>query len=170
MNRQSYTFATYASGGRYIVRASQPGAWVVQSVTLDGKDITDRAFDLQSDATSVVVTYTDRRTTVSGSVRSADGAPADTAVVLVFPVDRQGWSGYGTSPRTLAIALTTDAGVYTFEHLPPGEYHVVAVDASEVDGWRDPERLEALATQATRLNVAAGDALKTLDLRVRTGR
>jgi hypothetical protein len=38
------TFSTRAAGGRYIARATAP-PWVVQSITLDGKDITDRAFD-----------------------------------------------------------------------------------------------------------------------------
>ena len=59
----------------------------MQSITLDGKDITDRAFDLQADATSLVVTYTDRPSKVTGTVTDARGAASATAVVLAFPVD-----------------------------------------------------------------------------------
>ena len=62
------TFATVAAGGQYIVRPYEMGGWFVQSVTLGGKDITDRVFDLQADATSLVVTYTDRPSKVSGTV------------------------------------------------------------------------------------------------------
>ena len=40
------SFSTVAAGGQYIVRPYELGGWFVHSVTLGGKDITDRAFDL----------------------------------------------------------------------------------------------------------------------------
>ena len=161
------SFSTVAAGGQYIVRPYELGGWFVHSVTLGGKDITDRVFDLQADATSLVVTYTDRPSKVSGTVTDERGAASPTAVVLVFPVDPRRWSGYGASPRTLKSALTTRSGVYTIDHLPPGDYYAIAIGAADIDGWRDPGTLEALANQATRLTVAAGDAPKTLDLRLK---
>ena len=85
--------------------------------------------------------------------------------MLAFPVDPKLWSGYGASPRNLKSALTSRTGVYTFDHLPPGDYYVIAIDPAEADGWQDPARLEALASEATRLTVAAGETPKTLDLR-----
>jgi hypothetical protein len=161
------SFSTVAAGGQYIARPYEMGGWFVQSVTLGGKDITDRAFDLQADATSLVVTYTDRPSKISGAVTDERGDASPTAVVLVFPVDPQRWSGYGASPRTLKSALATRSGTYTIDHLPPGDYHAIAVSDADIDGWKDPATLEALAHQATRLTVAAGDSAKTLDLRVR---
>lgn len=162
------SFSTVAAGGQYI---AQPfplrGGWYVQSVMLGDRDITDRAFDLQTDATSLVVTYTDRPSKVSGTVTDARGAASATAIVVVFPADRQRWSGYGSSPRILKSALTAKSGVYTFDHLPSGEYYLAALDAADADGWLDPSRLEALAADATNLAVAAGDAPKTIDLRLR---
>jgi hypothetical protein len=169
VNRSTLTFSTVAAGGQYIVRPYEPGGgWCVQSITLDGKDITDRVFDLQADATSFVVTYTDQPSKVSGNVTDSGGAPSSAAVVLAFPVDPRGWSGYGAKSRTLKSALTTRIGAYTFEHLPPGEYFVVAVDASELEGWRDPARLEAFAAHGTRVTIRSGERVKTVDLRVRT--
>jgi hypothetical protein len=161
-------FSTLAAGGQYIARPSEREGWFLRSVTLGGKDITDRVFDLQSDATTLVVTYTDRPSKVSGTVTDEQGSISATAVVLVFPVDPRRWSGYGASPRTMKSALTTRRGVYTIDHLPPGDYHAIAVGAAEIDGWKHPATLEALANHATRLTVAAGDAPKTLDLRVKT--
>ena len=113
------------------------------------------------------MTYTDRPSKVSGTVTDEQGSTSATAVVLVFPVDPRRWSGYGASPRTLKSALTTRIGVYTINHLPPGDYYANAIGAADMDGWKDPATLEALATQATRLTVAAGDPAKTLDLRVK---
>ena len=113
------------------------------------------------------MTYTDRPSKVSGTVKDARGAASPTAIVLAFPVDPTRWSGYGASPRNLKSALTSRTGVYTFDHLPPGDYYVVAIDPAEAEGWQDPTRLEALASEATKLTVAAGDTPKTLDLRVK---
>lgn len=160
------TFATLAGGGRYIVRPYDRAGWFMQSVTLNGQDITERAFNLQADATSLVVTYTDRPSKVSGTVTDTRGTASATAFVLAFPADPKLWSGYGASPRNLKSALTARTGVYTFEHLPPGDYNVIAIDPTEADGWQDPARLEALAGSATKLTVAANDTPKTLDLQL----
>ena len=168
VNRSTLTFSTFAAGGRYIARPYELGGrWVVKSVTLDGKDITDRVFDLQSDAASFVVTYTDRPSKVSGTVSASEGAPSVTAAVLAFPVDPQRWSGHGANPRTLKSALTTRTGAYAFEHLPPGDYFVIAVDGSELDGWRDPAKLEQFAARASRVSVRSDVALTTVDLHLR---
>ena len=161
------TFSTVVAGGQYIARPYETGGWFVRSVTLRGKDITDRVFDLQEDATSIVVTYTDRPSKVTGTVTDDRGSLNTTAVVLVFPVDPQRWSGYGASPRTLKSALTNRRGVYTIDHLPPGEYYAIAVAADDIDVWKNPAVLETLASQATRLRVAADEAPKTVDLRVK---
>ena len=167
IDRESFSFSTVGAGGQYIVRAVESGGWFVQSVTLDGKDITDRVFDLQADATSFVITYTDQPSKVSGTVTDVRGAASAHATVLVFPVDPRGWSGYGLSPRTLKSVSTTETGSYTFAHLPPGEYYVIAVPVGSADGWQDPARLETFASQATKLSVAPSDTLKTIDLRLR---
>jgi hypothetical protein len=163
------TFAGVAAGGRYIVRPYETGPWVVQSVMAGDRDVTDRVFDLQAD-TSFVVTYTDQRSRVAGVVKDARGAPSETAVVLVFPVERQWWSGHGSSPRHLKDVMTRGGGVYAFDHLPAGEYYLVAVDGAASDGWQDPKTLEALARRATRVTVPAGQASTTVDLIVETTR
>jgi hypothetical protein len=157
-------FATLAAGGRYVVRPYEIYGWVVQSVAAGGKDITDRVFDLQADMTSLVVTFTDRLSRVSGSVKDVRGELSPTAVVLAFPVDPKLWTGYGASPRNLKSALTTRTGVYTFEHLPPGDYYLAAIDSADMDGWQDPKTLEQLAPRATKLTVTTDVPEKTVDL------
>jgi len=112
------SFSTVAAGGQYIARPYETGGWFVESVTLGGKDITDRVFDLQADATSLVVTYTDRPSKVSGTVTDEQGAANASAVVLVFPVDPRRWAGYGASPRTLKSALAARNGGYTINSRP----------------------------------------------------
>src|SRR6185436_18710169 len=100
------SFATVAAGGKYLVRPYERAGWVVESITAGGRDITDRVLDLQADMTSLVVTFTDKLSPVSGTVRDARGDPSATAVVLAFPIEPQRWTGYGASPRNLKSALT----------------------------------------------------------------
>jgi Carboxypeptidase regulatory-like domain len=167
--RNAAPFSTVAAGGQYIVHAGLIGAapelarWFVKSVTLDGQDITDRAFDLETDVTSLVVTFTDRPSRVSGMVKDSRGAVAQDAIVLAFPVDPQRWSGYGSEPRTIRGAPTSDAGDYKFDHLPAGDYYLIAIDAAAADDWTDPKRLNVLARQATRLTVVEAES-KGLEL------
>ena len=120
--------------------------------------------------TSLVVTFTDKPSPISGTVKDTRGEASATAVVLAFPVDPRRWTGYGASPRTIKSALAARTGVYTFEHLPPGAYNLVAVEPADADGWTDPKRLEALASMATRVAIAAGDPAKTVDLVVKATR
>ncbi|HMC78303.1 MAG TPA: carboxypeptidase-like regulatory domain-containing protein [Vicinamibacterales bacterium] len=169
-NVPARSFASVAAGGQYLVRPYERQGWFVESITADGKDITDRVFDLQADMTSLVVTFTDKPSPISGTVKDTRGETSATAVVLAFPVDPRRWTGYGASPRTIKSALAARTGVYTFEHLPPGDYNLVAVEPADADRWTDPKRLEALASMATRVAIAAGDTAKTVDLVVKATR
>jgi hypothetical protein len=162
-----HPFATLAPGGRYIARPYEINGWFVESITAAGKDITDRVFDLQADLTSIVVVFTDRAAKVSGTVTDAQGAANASATVLAFPVDRRQWTGHGATPRTLKSALTSRTGVYAFEHLPPGDYHLIAVDGADADGWQDPSRLDMLAPQANRVTVRT-DTARTVDLQLQS--
>jgi len=168
-DRGDRTFTTMAAGGQYIVRPYERGGWFLKSVLLDGKDITDRAFDLQSDATSFVVIYTDRASKITGVVRDARGAASATAVVLAFPADPQRWTGYGTSPREFKSAPASRTGDFTFDGLPAGDYCLIAIDGSDTDGWMDPKVLALLARQATKFSI--GDVqIKAIDLMVKAVR
>ena len=162
---QGPTLPTVAAGGQYIARPIEASGWFMKSVSVDGKDVTDKVFDLQADA-KVVVVYTDQKSTVTGTVKDARGNASATAVVLAFPVDPLRWSGFGSNPRTIKSTPASSAGAYTFANLPAGEYYVVAVDATDADGWMDPRTLEGLARQATKLTVIENES-KTIDLTLR---
>ena len=170
------SFATVAAGGQYLARPYEMLGWYVDSVVAGEsrggsgppQDITDRVFDLRSDMTSIVVTYTDRALPLTGTVTDASSRASTSAMVLVFPVDPRQWTGYGASPRNIKSMPTSRTGAYTFAHLPPGDYYVVAIDAGEADGWTNPATLEALAKQATTVKLSRGDSPRTLDLRVKS--
>ena len=108
----------------------------------------------------------DRPSTVTGVVKDAAGNASAAAIVLAFPVDRQRWTDHGRSPRLLRSVFTTESGVYTFDHLPPGVYHAIAIEDPGSEDWRDPQMLAALANRAMKLTVVAGEP-RTLDLPLR---
>jgi hypothetical protein len=161
------TFQTMAGGGKYFIQPNEYDGWYTQSITIGGRDYTNKVFDLSEDTTSIVIVMTDRPLTVAGIVRDAQGTLSQTALVLAFPTDRQRWTGYGRSPRDLVSVNTTTTGKYTITHLPAGEYFVIAVEADDTDDWQDPKTLEQLSTRATRITIGAGDAARTLDLNVK---
>jgi hypothetical protein len=158
-------FAIAATAGQYIVRPMEISGWVVDAVTIDGKNVTDAVIDIAAD-TSLVVRYTDRRSPVSGIVKDARGVANAGALALVFPTNPERWLGYGANPRTLRSAPTDRDGAYKFDHLPPGEYFVVAIDDAGGDNWTDPKTLALLARQASKITLVAGES-KTLDLVVK---
>lgn len=143
--------------------------WALQSVVVDGRDITDQPFDVSADAPpkEIVVTYTDRWQEISGRM-TAGGAPATDYSVVIFPADRSYWI---YESRRIAVARPGTNGQFTFggqgpTTLPPGNYLIAAVTDIERGEQFNPAFLTALAAQAIPVTIAAGER-KTQDIAVR---
>lgn len=162
------TFSIAGTAGQYIVHPAEVPAWSVESVMIDGKNVTDAVADLTTD-TSVVVTYTDRHSPVSGMIKDGRGAASSGALALLFPTIPERWVNYGANPRTLKAAPADRTGAFAFADVPPGDYFVIAIDGADADNWTDPKTLALLARQATKLTVTAGEP-KTLDLTLKVVR
>jgi protocatechuate 3,4-dioxygenase beta subunit len=150
--------------GKYtLVPFSLPG-FNVKSIVAAGEDYAGRSLEVRStDVTGVVITMTDRVATLHGRVTDARGGAVDGAIVYVFPADRRLWVDYAVSERFAAV--TTEAGLYSTEHLMAGEYFVVAsVQPFAVD-WQLPELLAILAQRAIRVSVTSGQ-VEVRDLRI----
>jgi hypothetical protein len=160
------TFTTLPiPAGRYLVRVGgAPAGWALRSVMYEGQDISDTAVDLKGPTTGVVLTFTDRITSLSGVVRSAQGAGDPTATVMVFTADPAGWQDFGLNPRRLKFARPDASGAFVIRGLPAGDYFVVAIPEEDSDNWRSPERRTALSRLATQVRLSEGDT-KTQDLR-----
>lgn len=160
------TFTTVGvPAGRYILRVSgAPAGWTLRDGMHGGRDITSQAIDLDGEsATGVAVTFTDRPTLLTGSVRDAGGNPDGRATVLVFPAEQAGWVDTGSQPRRLRQARTGQDGSFRVEALPPGDYYVVAVDDAALARWPDPAVLAPLARDAVPVRLGdGGTASQTL--------
>jgi hypothetical protein len=151
--------------GRYYVRITgAPAGWTMKSAMLNGRDISNVPVMLDRDFTTLMVTFTDAPSTLSGQVQSSSGGPDSSATVLVFPSDAAAWIDYGSFPRRLrAIRVGVD-GHYRTTGLPPGDYLVVAVADESTANWQDPSVLKALARTATSVAIADGES-RTVTLR-----
>jgi hypothetical protein len=110
--------------------------------------------DLDDDISDVVVTLTDRPTTLKGSVRTSAGSADTEADVIVFPVNPLRWSGFSQSPLRIRNVRTDANGAYLLTGLPPGDYFVAAISDASAGGWQSAKFLESLSRQAVRVTLA----------------
>ncbi|HXT69761.1 MAG TPA: carboxypeptidase-like regulatory domain-containing protein [Vicinamibacterales bacterium] len=151
-------FKTYQlPPGKYVVRAAGIPGWTLRSAVVRGKDVADSPFDLtDEDLGNIVVTFTDKVTEMSGTVRNPKG-PDPSATVLVFPVDTSLWIDHGPAPRRFRAIRAGADSTYRLTGIAAGEYLAVAIPGGTPVDWIDPRYLQKLAAVATRLTVIEGE-------------
>jgi hypothetical protein len=154
-------------GGTYLLNAFQSQGTMLKSIIWDGRDVTYSGFDASAgrDFTDVVITITDKTPVVTGTISGRQGAGDVATIVLAFPVDRNRWVNFGWSPRLLKAVTPASDSTFKIANLPEGEYFLIAVPATQADGWLDPTFLAAAAPLATRVSLRWGD-VKTQNLSV----
>ena len=165
---ESGAFRTYGMPpGKYIVRVGSSPApgWVLKSVTIEGRDVSEVPITLRAaEVANAVITFSDRPTKLTGTVRTAGGNPDPDALVIVFPVEPSGWSQFGLNPRRLRSTRPSKTGAYTLTGLPAGDYCVAAIKEDAIAQWQDPQFLDDLSRSATQVKLLDGDA-RTQDLK-----
>jgi len=153
--------------GRYHVMGADNRYWMVQSITGGGQDLTGGFLTLtDADMTGLVVTLTNQRTMISGTVVDADGRPVPRATVLLFPADHEGWVARGGSLRTMRRVRADESGRYTADGFPAGDYLLAAYPDGQPDEWPDPRVMAVAAAVATPVTIAVGET-RTVDLTAR---
>lgn len=147
------------SPGRYYVRVlGSPPGWMFESAMLNGRDVSITPLELTTeDVHGIVLTFTDRWTSLSGSVTAATGSEDDGALVLAFASDRELWKEVGLNPRRIRSARTNASGHYSMPSMPVGDYFVIAIPDEQAAGWRDPAFLEILSRQAMHVTIMDGE-------------
>ncbi len=156
--------------GSYRMTATIPGVpgaannWMIKSATLNGTNVLDFPFDVQpgTDVSGFVITFTDRRTELTGKLIDAAGQAAPQFFVLAFSTDRKYWV-YGM--RLIAPARADVDGRFTITGLPPGEYYLCAMTEINNERLIDPTYLEGLIPQAIKITLGEGEK-KSQDLRI----
>jgi hypothetical protein len=152
--------------GRYAVSigGSVPSPWQPRAVLVNGRDLLTLPLELSTtDIEGVVVTYTDKSTTLSGALRGL--AASANATIFVFPTDYKTWLANGMSQRVMRQVNPGTAGSWGAGGLPSGDYLAAALDAADVGDVQDSAWFDALARVATHLSLAEGEK-KTVDLTI----
>ena len=154
-----WTFELGGVAGSILFRiGTLPQGWMLRSVLLDGRDITDTPLDVHGteDISGLQVVVTDRVTEVGGTVAGEKGEPLQEYAVVVFAEDASRWVW---PSRFIATARPDQAGAFKFSNLPPARYLVVALDYLEEGASDDPEFLESLRPKATRVTLGDGETV-----------
>jgi hypothetical protein len=152
----------------YRLTATIPGAaaagWWLRSAIVNGVDVLDRPLDFGAggDIAGAVVTFSDRQTSLSGTIATATGQPAPAYYIAVFPSDRNLWLPLA---RRIQSARAGTDGSWIVRGIPAGEYLVAALSDLAAEDLADPAFLSDLAAAAVKVIVAEGEQKKQ-DLRI----
>lgn len=152
--------------GRYVLTVTAPGpGWFLQSAMLGGRDVSIDPLTLDAaDVDGIVLTFTDRRTEISGAVIPASGGDTD-GIVIAFPSDLRAWAAGGMNPRRVSGARANSAGRYTITGLPAGDYLIAGLPNDVEIETGNPAFFEALVTHATPLALSHGER-RSMDVRI----
>jgi hypothetical protein len=129
---------------------------------LGERDLLEGQMEIGRTTESVVVTLSDRRAELSGTLQTASGDAVSDVFVIAYAADRKFWL-----PQARRVqAVRPDAnGHYAMPSLPSGDYMVTAVTDVDQDQWQDPGFLDALETGSLKATIADGEK-KVLDLQL----
>lgn len=138
--------------------APDSAGWFFESITRDGRDVMIDPIVLEPgrDATDIVITFTDKRTRISGTVTDATGKPSASGGVVVMPANPQAWIERGLPPLASWSVAASQAGTYELD-VRPGEYLVVAIEEARLADWRRAPFVSSLAKLASRVTIARGE-------------
>jgi len=155
-------------GNAPVAQGSGPGApWSLSSAVVKGRDVLDFPLDVApgDELTDAVVTFTDARQSISGSLQDASGRPAPDYTIVVFAADKAYWTQGARRTRT---ARPGTDGKFTIANLPPGDYRMAAVvDVAPTD-INDRAFLEQIVGASIAIKLGVGEN-KVQDLKIAGG-
>ena len=155
------TFAMAGLNGPRLLRVTRvPEGFALKAILHNGVDVTDMPLPFgrsSQSLTAIDVVLTSRVAEITGTVVDSRNRPAIDAAIVVFPPDRALWY---SATRFIGYAELERDGTFSVRGLPPGDYHVAAIDkrlTSDVFGdLRDPDVLESLVAASKRVTLDEG--------------
>jgi hypothetical protein len=144
--------------GRFLIVAPLPlpGGWSLRSAVINGVDVAAIPFEINpgQQVNDLVVTFTDRTTTLSGTIKNEIGEPVFAHMLVVFPVDsRARFDGIGSR---IAAVRPDSTGKFTVRSLPAGDYLVALARDLNPAAMLLEEVLNSLETGAVRVRLVEG--------------
>ena len=146
--------------GTFVMSASVGGAtgsvWRPRSAMLNGRDLFDVPFEVPAgsgDFTGVIVTFTDTRSELAGTLTVPADQTADRYTIVVFTEDKSLWRPGARRLRTVRPAA---GGAFSIMDLPAGDYRLAAVDNTPPEDWQQASFLEQLAAASVKVTIRDG--------------
>jgi len=160
----NFTLSGLSAGSHLVRSAGNARGWILKSVTINDRDVTDTPIPLRSgeSLTNVAVVFTNQQNEITGTLTTEQGAPLADYTVLAFPTDAALWR---PQARQIMTARPDQTGKYRIRGLPPGQYYLVTVDPAEQGEWFDPLYLDEHRAGAARVTLSEGD-VKTQDFKI----
>jgi hypothetical protein len=153
--------------GKYLINGVSINQWNMKAAMVNGRDVSETGLELDNDIDGLVITLTDRQSSISGTVGEGLRPAAASIQVVLFPADLRSWMEGGMSSRRMRSTRlnpsATFGATYTFGNVPPGDYLVLALAEDDADDWPDPQFIEEIARFGQRVSVGEGEK-KMLDL------
>jgi hypothetical protein len=162
----TFTFSNVTPGPyRIVLLGSVSGeGWTVKSASGNGRDAWDNWLQVgPGEHLDIAVTYTDRPTEISGTLRDGSGQPLPEHFIVAFPADKSLW--IPGSKRMRAVRPGTD-GQFSMAGLPPGDYLLAALTDVEPGEWNDRAFLEMLVPAGVKVSLGEGEKRRQ-DLQIR---
>ncbi len=150
-----------------------PGKYLIESgsiVTIDGRDMTDRAIDIQHGAPikNLTVSFSEDVQDITGRVTNTDGAGVNTVTMVAFSTVESDWFHQS---RRIAVAEPAADGRYQLggagpQSMPAGDYYLAAVTDLSPGEQYNPAFLRTLVDAAIKVTVSSGQRA-VQDVRVR---
>jgi len=164
-----------SSTGEFHIRSVRPGRYFpfasalytsglqLESVVLDGRELTDKPLEVGSSGISnlVITMSTTAVPLVSGIVRDSRHEPVRYAHVIAVPTDPE-LQIVARGARRLQAQPTRRDGSYGFR-LPAGDYRIIALNAIDLGDWPSREAIDRLSRLAPPVRIQPGGK-QTLDL------
>jgi hypothetical protein len=162
----SFSLNGIEAGAHLLRPQAAPRGWILKTVLVDGRDVTDAPLDLRAGQvlTGVNLVLTNQLTEINGTIADERGAPITEFTLLAFADDESLWRPFS---RYIMTARPDQNGRYQVRGLPPGDYYLAAVDPAEQGEWFDPGYLAAHRSEATRLRLGEGE-VKTQNFTIST--
>ncbi|WP_433972809.1 carboxypeptidase-like regulatory domain-containing protein [Tunturiibacter lichenicola] len=135
--------------GSYRLAARNNGGWYVKSVSYGDSDLLQDELVVAPGAagTPIRVVVSNEMGGLQGEVK-LKGDPSACWIYLI-PTNASVQSVYTTR--------SSASGSYSFAHLPPGSYQVVAFEQRHSADYRDPESIAPFNAQVHFISISAGD-------------
>jgi len=151
----TFTLGKIAAGD-YVVSVS-PGIekGYVKSIRAGNTDILNDGLRAGSTTSEIRIVIGTNPGAVSGIARDENGAPLSNVTVVLLPDE------YHRNRIDLYRNVSTDdAGRYSFDRVPPGDYRIFAWEDVEKELWRDPSFMRLHENRGKGVSVGEGSPVK----------